>query len=48
MMAWAMLHIETAKVVGQKELDLLGESSGANAARGGNDWAQNRGAGDTV
>ena len=48
MMALAMFIIEISKVLGQKELDLLGESSGASTARGGSDWAQNRGAGDTV
>ena len=48
MMAWAMLWVEVSKVAGQKELKLIGESSGANAVRGGHDFLQTRGAGDTV
>jgi hypothetical protein len=48
MRGWGMFSLELITLVGQKELDLLGESSGASTARGGSDWAQNRGAGDTV
>jgi hypothetical protein len=40
MMAWAMLWVEVSKVAGQKELKLIGESSGANAVRGGHDFCR--------
>ena len=48
MMAWCMVHMEVAKVVGRKELTLIGESSSSHTARGESDWVHTRGAGDTV
>jgi hypothetical protein len=41
--ALAMIQVEMKKEVGRKELELLGQSSGARAAAGSNDWAQKGG-----
>ena len=35
-----MIQVEVKKEAGRKELELLGQSSGARVAAGGNDWAQ--------
>jgi hypothetical protein len=40
LMAVVMTMVEVKKEVGQKELELLGQSSGARAAAGGMDWVQ--------
>ena len=42
-MALAMIHVELKKEAGRKELELLGQSSGARNAAGGTDWAQQGG-----
>jgi hypothetical protein len=43
LMVVGMIMVEVKKEVGQKELELLGQSSGARVAAGGNDWAQKGG-----
>jgi hypothetical protein len=40
--AVSMIGVEVKKEAGRKELELLGQSSGARVAAGGNDWAQGR------
>ena len=42
-MAVAMIVVEVKKEAGRKELELLGQSSGARSAAGGSDWAQKGG-----
>ena len=42
-MAVGMIMVEVKKEVGRKELELLGQSSGARSAAGGSDWAQKGG-----
>ena len=39
----AMIQVEVKKEAGRKELELLGQSSGARSVAGGNDWAQKGG-----
>jgi hypothetical protein len=41
-MAISMIAVEVKKVAGRKELELLGQSSAARVAAGGNDWVQNK------
>jgi hypothetical protein len=38
-----MIQVEVKKEAGRKELELLGQSSGARSAAGGSDWAQKGG-----
>ena len=42
-MAVGMIMVEVKKEAGRKELELLGQSSGARSAAGGTDWAQKGG-----
>ena len=42
-MAVGMIAVEVKKEVGRKELELLGQSSGARNAAGGMDWSQKGG-----
>jgi hypothetical protein len=42
-MAIGMIALEVKKEVGRKELELLGQSSGARSAAGGSDWLQKGG-----
>ena len=42
-MALGMIQAEVKKEAGRKELELLGQSSGARSAAGGSDWAQKGG-----
>ena len=42
-MAISMIAVEVKKVAGRKELELLGQSSAARVAAGGNDWVQKDG-----
>ena len=42
-MVVGMIILEVKKEAGRKELDLLGQSSGARVAAGGSDWAQKGG-----
>jgi hypothetical protein len=42
-MVVAMIMVELKKEAGRKELELLGQSSGARTAAGGTDWAQKGG-----
>jgi hypothetical protein len=39
----AMIQVEVKKEAGRKELELLGQSSGARNAAGGSDWTQKGG-----
>jgi hypothetical protein len=39
-MAVGMIMVEVLKEAGRKELELLGQSSGAHYAAGGLDWTQ--------
>jgi hypothetical protein len=41
--AIGMTVVEVKKEAGRKELELLGQSSGARSAAGGSDWAQKGG-----
>ena len=43
LMAVCMIVVEVKKEAGRKELELLGQSSGARSAAGGSDWAQKGG-----
>ena len=38
-----MIQVEVKKEAGRKELELLGQSSGARSAAGGSDWTQKGG-----
>ena len=42
-MAVGMIMVEVKKEAGRKELELLGQSSGARSAAGGSDWTQKGG-----
>ena len=42
-MVVGMIILEVKKEAGRKELELLGQSSGAHSAAGGSDWAQKGG-----
>ena len=42
-MVVSMIQIEVKKEAGRKELELLGQSSGARSAAGGTDWTQKGG-----
>jgi hypothetical protein len=43
LMAVGMIGVEVKKEAGRKELELLGQSSAARVAAGGNDWIQKDG-----
>ena len=42
-MVVGMIMMEVKKEAGQKELEMLGQSSGARSAAGGSDWTQKGG-----
>ena len=42
-MAIGMIMVEVKKEAGRKEVELLGQSSGARSAAGGSDWTQQGG-----